>query len=182
MENQVDYLKKYISDDKFDIPRLINDDFFLAIKLCFKHKYYVSATKLLLSFIDSISFVAYGESNGKYFQEWLKEYCDLNSLGITEFELWEHRNSILHMTGLESRQVKNKKCKTIVGYIGKVSNMPNLNTSECSYYDMYDLMKNIAKGIEKYIASIKPNELETFVERYDLIVSDTRMLIINSAS
>lgn len=52
-----DYLVKYTTPEGFDVPRLINDDFFLAIKLLFNSGLYVSASKLLLSFIDSIAYV-----------------------------------------------------------------------------------------------------------------------------
>jgi hypothetical protein len=39
----VDYLPKYMTDEGFDFPRLL-----------FNHRHYVSAAKLLMTFIDKI--------------------------------------------------------------------------------------------------------------------------------
>lgn len=36
----VDYLNKYITENRFDIPRLINDDYFLAMKLLFNTRHF----------------------------------------------------------------------------------------------------------------------------------------------
>jgi hypothetical protein len=49
----IDYSAKYLTDEGFDLPQLLNDDFFVAIKLLFNNRGYVSATKRLLSFVDS---------------------------------------------------------------------------------------------------------------------------------
>ena len=57
-----DYLTKYMTAEGFDIPRLINDDYFLAMKLVFNAKHYISFAKLLLIYIDTIGFVEYGDS------------------------------------------------------------------------------------------------------------------------
>lgn len=50
-----DYLESYTSSDGFDMPKLLNDDYFNAIKLLFNSKYYVSCMKLIVSFIDTVS-------------------------------------------------------------------------------------------------------------------------------
>jgi hypothetical protein len=174
----MDYLVSYTKDNKFHIDQLINDDFFKAIKLCFNNRLYVSSVKLLLSFVDSISFVAYGKSDSQSFQNWLKEFCDLKELDITAFELWEHRNSMLHTTGLTSRKVEKKECRMLICYIGSLPNDVDLDTKNCGYYNLKALIDIIAKGIAKYINEkvIIPRDYKTFVERYDLIVSDVRTL------
>ena len=55
-----DYLRRYTANGQFDLPRLINDDFFVPIKLLFNNKHYVSSAKLLLIFVDTISFLESG--------------------------------------------------------------------------------------------------------------------------
>jgi hypothetical protein len=55
-----DYLKAYVQDDHFDLPRLINDDYFLAIRLLFNAHHFVSAAKLLMSCIDTVAFIDAG--------------------------------------------------------------------------------------------------------------------------
>lgn len=177
----MDYLETYVKEDKLHLDKLIDDDFFKAIKLCYNNKLFVSSVKLLLSFIDSISFVAYGKSDAHTFQNWLKEFCEVEKLGITPFEIWEHRNAMLHMTGLSSRKVDKCECRMLIGYIGNLPTSFDLNTENCGYYNIKLLIDVIAKGIEKYVNEkvIATRDFETFVKRYDLIVSDVRTLNIN---
>src|SRR5438270_13625772 len=101
----LDYLNLYMTPAGLDIPRLLNDDFFEAIRLLFNSRKFVSSLKLLLSFLDTIAFLDSGESGGPHFQRWLDTYVDLSTVGATSQELWEHRNSLLHMTNLDSRRV-----------------------------------------------------------------------------
>lgn len=56
-----DYLTEYMTDEGLNIPKLINDDYFSAIRILFNHKHYVSSTKLLLSCVDSLAFIEFGE-------------------------------------------------------------------------------------------------------------------------
>lgn len=176
----MDYLENYTKDDKFHLDKLIDDDFFKAIKLCFNNNLYVSSVKLLLSFIDSISYVAYGKSDAHSFQNWLKEFCELEKLGVTAFELWEHRNSMLHMTGSKSRKVEKQECRMLISYVGNLPTNFESDDKNCGYYDIRILINVVAKGIEKYITEkvILTRDLETFINRYDLIVSDARTLKI----
>ena len=119
--NNIDYFPSYIVNGRLDLPRLINDDFFLAIKICYNSGYYTSATKLLMCFIDTISYISFGTSSGKSFQEYLDRYCDLKKVGITSLELWEHRNGILHMTNLESRKITKGEVKRLISYVGTLT-------------------------------------------------------------
>lgn len=52
-----DSLIKYTSDEGIDLPQLIHDDFFLAIKLTFIAGLHVSAAKMLVSCIDSVAYI-----------------------------------------------------------------------------------------------------------------------------
>ena len=67
----VDYVPKYLTDDGFDFARMLNDDFFQAIRLLFNHRYYVSAAKLLMTFIDTAGFVEFGDTGKNTFVKWL---------------------------------------------------------------------------------------------------------------
>ena len=71
----VDYMPKYLTDDGFDFPRLLDDDFFQAIRLLFNHRYFVSATKLLMTFIDTAGFVEFGDTGENTFVKWLDVYA-----------------------------------------------------------------------------------------------------------
>ena len=66
-----DYLIKYRTDDAIDLPRLINDDFFEPIRLLYQARHYVSATKLLLVFIDTAGYIEYGDGDRNPFIAWL---------------------------------------------------------------------------------------------------------------
>ena len=101
-----DYLKIYwTKDGRFDFPQLINDDYFEAIHLLWNNRKYVSCLKLVFSTIDTFGFVEYGPDGGNCFTKWLDEYCTLGAVGVTSGELWELRNSLIHMTNLDSRKV-----------------------------------------------------------------------------
>ncbi len=70
---QIDWLTHYTNSEGIDISQLIHDDYFKAIKLTFNNQLYVSSMKLLLSCIDSVAYIEYGDENRKPFIEWLKE-------------------------------------------------------------------------------------------------------------
>ena len=92
-----DYLRIYDTSRGFDFGRLMDDDFMDAIKLLWNHKKYVSALKLSFVMIDTLGYVAFGPLRDA-FNRWLDEYCDLDTLGVSSAELWELRNSLLHMS------------------------------------------------------------------------------------
>jgi hypothetical protein len=177
--NNIDYLSKYIVNDRLDLPRLINDDFFLAIKLCYNKGYYTSATKLLMCFVDSISYVASGKSSATSFQEYLNKYCDLEKVGVTSYEVWEHRNGILHMTNLESRKITQGQVKRLISYVGTLTGDMPKGHKDTKYFSLYDFMIEVGRSIGRYIDFLNknPNEYESFFKRYDEIVSDVRKSI-----
>lgn len=55
-----DWLIKYTDGNNFRITDLINDDYFLAIKMTYNAKHYVSSMKLLMSAIDIRANVQHG--------------------------------------------------------------------------------------------------------------------------
>ena len=174
----VDYIPKYLTDKGFDLPRLLNDDFLVAINLLFNNRCYVSAAKLLLSFVDTMAFVEFGEAGGAQFCGWLNAYVDLHPVGVTAEEVWEHRNSLLHMTNLDSRKVLAGKVRRLLFYVGPLPPDAPREDSEAKYYDLFALIRAVANGIGAFAISFNENRAkrETFFDRYDLIVSDRRVL------
>ena len=175
---KLDYLASYTDECGFNVAKLINDDFFLAIKVLFNKGLYVSASKLLLIFIDAISFVAYSDSSSANFKKWLDRYVDLKSINLTSEELWEHRNAMLHFTGLDSRKTKTGQVRRCMAYVGKVHQMPPSPADEAGY-NLNDLISAIAKGLEAFLSEFLPTNIETFVRNYDQICSDTRLLVFH---
>jgi hypothetical protein len=176
----IDYLQSYEKDGFFDTPRLIDDDYFLAIKLLFNAKHYVSASKLLMSCIDTISFIDAGDIPGG-FAKWLDTYADLGPLGITSKELWEFRNSVLHMTNLSSRAVLSGKTAPLIFYVGNSTHSIPPSPSGAKYFSLKGLLDAIAAALLKWIASYneKPEKFVDFVRRYDLTISDSRIARIS---
>jgi hypothetical protein len=178
----VDYLEAYVKDDKFDIPQLLNDDYFEAIKLLLNAGHLVSAAKLLMSFIDTIAFVDAGDVPGNFIR-WLNSYAQLGTLGVSADELWEFRNGLLHMTNLHSRKVAGGRIAPIILYAGKGPHPLPPNASGSKYVNVKNLIEVIAEGVSRWIESLNanPSRLIDFVSRYDLTVSDARKLSINFA-
>lgn len=175
-----DYLQFYMSDQGFDVSRLINDDYLLSIKLLWNNRKYVSATKLLLSMIDSIAYIEFGDKR-KNFHSWLNQYADLSPLAINADELWEFRNSLLHMTNLQSRAVLRGEMPSLVMYVGAESDLIPQNTSTHKYFNLKSLIDAINVALGKWLETYTSNtlKLEKFIERYDLTVSDSRMAVFS---
>ncbi len=178
MNSDIDYFGRYFTDEGFDFPSLINDDFLSPIRLLYQHGHYVSAAKLLLTFIDSIGFVEFGETVPNPFVHWLRSYTDLSAVGITPDELWEHRNSLLHMSNLDSRKVLAGKVKRLMFYVGTLPSGMATESAETKYYNLQTLILRVIDGCGRWFQSYneQPGKIECFVARYDLIASDNRML------
>jgi len=177
----VDYLKAYVHDGKFDIPALINDDYFKAIKLLFNEQHYVSAAKLLMSFLDTIAFIELGDVRGS-FVTWLQKYADLRSVGVTAEELWEFRNGLLHMTNLHSRAVIAGRVDRLVFFVGNIS--PLAAPKGEKYFKLKELIDAIVGAISRWIQSYNDDrsKIVDFVSRYDLTISDSRVAFISVSS
>lgn len=174
----IDYLRHYTSESGFDLPQLMNDDYFKAIKLLFNGSCFVSAAKLLMSCIDSIAYVEFGDAQ-RNFQNWLATYTDIQSLGISEDELWEFRNSVLHMSNLSSRKVLAGTVDKLILCVGPPHNVPA--EPRTKYFSFMGLVNVVADGISRWSATYNTDLQKriTFVERYDMTISDSRLLRVN---
>lgn len=170
-----DYLVTYVRENKFYLAELLDDDYFKAIKLLFNAGHHVSSAKLLMSCVDTLAFVEHGDVRGN-FTEWLETYVDLTPMGINPLEVWEFRNSILHMTNLASRQVLAGKVSSIAPYIGRAASMPRLDPRMPKPFNLYLLMLAVANGAAKWAETYADAEkMLKFIERYDTTISDGRV-------
>lgn len=173
-----DYLTTYLTKDGFNFPKLIDDDFISPIRLLFNNKKYISSLKLLLSAVDTLSFVEYGHCNGSFIK-WIDEYCDLTTLNVTSTELWELRNGLIHMTNLESHKVRKREVKRLVPYIApvEITEVPFLSDEEKCFHFTKFLLQVFPQGIKSWIESYNINreKFPIFFSRYDSIASETRI-------
>lgn len=173
-----DYLEDYMTPEGFDLPTLLNNDYFLAIKLLYNHGHYVSCMKLIASCIDTLAFLEYGDISGS-FVLWLKEFADLTHLKITAPQLWELRNSILHMSNLDSRKVLTGKERRI-GFFVATKGTAAKDVKDIQYFNLIDLIYVLRDAISKWINHLNnhPNKFNLFIERYDTLISDERKALI----
>ena len=169
-----DYLEQYFVDGKFDIASLVHNDHYVAIKQLFNSQHYLSSMKLLVSFVDTMGYLDFGES-GNVFVLWLRKYAVLADLDITEEEFWEFRNSILHMTNLDSRKVKQGKVERVSFTIAP-SGTKTFKDHDTKYFNFVDLITELQKAMERWLLSYveTPQKLVDFVARYDRVVADSR--------
>lgn len=170
-----DYLEDYTTPGGFDLPALINDDYFAAIRLLFNHRQYVSCMKLIASFIDTMAFLEYGDTKDS-FMCWLDAFADLKRLEVSARQLWELRSSILHMSNLDSRKVlagKEKRISFCVAPKGSVSK----EDPETQYFNLPDLIEVLWEALSKCFQFLNTNRenFPKFIERYDRVISDARL-------
>jgi hypothetical protein len=171
-----DWLIKYTDGNTFRFDHLFNDDYFLAIKLLFNARYVASAAKLLMSCIDTIAFIEHGDTRDN-FKKWLHDFVNLATLGISVEELWEFRNSIVHMTNLSSRKVIAGKVSPIIPYIGSDELAMLARSPDMKPFNFYSLISAVGIGIKKWGESYNDDrdKFMKFIERYDTLVSDSRL-------
>jgi hypothetical protein len=176
----IDYFKEYVQDGGFDLPRLINDDYFKAIRLLYNAGLYVSCAKLLMSFIDTVAFVDLGDVS-RNFIRWLELYAGLASLGVTAQELWEFRNGLLHMTNLNSRSVVKGSTARLIMFVGNLPQGFSGSSGGEKYFNLKGLIDVIAEAVGKWASTYNADrdKFVEFVARYDLTVSDSRMGIVS---
>lgn len=176
------YLSRYTTDEGINLGELINSDFIEAIRLLFQNQKYVSAIKLLMAAIDTFAFIEFGDVKGN-FKSWLVKYCDIPQVGITVEELWEYRNSILHMTNAHSRNVLKNNILRLSFYVSE-SDIDYLTTNgDAKYFNLVTLINVINLGIENWCDSYNTEreKFESFCTRYDLVISDNRYNKIDEA-
>ena len=130
----------------------------------------------MMSFIDTAAYLDFGDVNGN-FKNWLDKYSKLDDINVSATELWEFRNSILHMTNLNSRKNIEGKVERLQFYVSE-KNLEHLKRSDThKYFNYKELISVIANGVEKWgeTYSIDRNKIHEFIERYDQIISDKDM-------
>jgi hypothetical protein len=164
-----DYFSKYFKDNIFHFNKLINDDFFLPIKLLNDNKYYLAAFKLLLSAVDTFAYLTYGDVPDT-FQKWVNSFVNLKKLSVTSQEIWELRNSLLHMTNYESRKVKSGVVRKLWISAGKNYFIGDGNIN------FHKLYNEISDGVENWLKEIvlDSERMEKFFINYGRIVSDEK--------
>lgn len=171
------YLEEFITDKGFALVDLIDIDFFGAIRLTYNHGHFVSCLKLLLSAIDTIAFLEFGDIPHKnIFKDWLIKYCNFSRLNINEIELWEYRNSLLHMTNAHSRKVAQELVKRLKFYVSGEDNPEIIGDVQSNYFNIISLIETISDGICRWADSFNnsKDKISAFIERYDLVISDSR--------
>jgi hypothetical protein len=180
VEKQPAWYHNYMEGGFLHLDKLINDDFIEAPRILFKAGLYVSAMKLLMICVDTLSFLEFGDTTGN-FAKWVDTYMGLSVMEIAPEELWEFRNSILHMTNLDSRKVKANKVRRLMFYVaGEKANYLDIS-DEGKYFRFKDMIDAIAGGITKWADSYNTDrtKFETLFDRYDRIISDKRTTNIN---
>lgn len=183
--DMIDWLKEYTNEKGIDLSKLVHDDYFHAIKLTFNAKLYVSSMKLLLSCIDSIAYIEFGNVRSPTpFISWLKKYADLESLGITAPELWELRNGLLHMTNINSERVRNSTIRRISFRVGNANTVDTGVADDTHYFDFHGLITKFGEALGRWIESynVDRSKFVKFVERYDETVSDSRVTYVKVAN
>jgi hypothetical protein len=179
---RVDWLAAYITPLGLNVHDLLHDDFTEAIKLLYERKHYVSAIKLLVSFVDTVAFLDFGDVTGNY-QLWLSKYAKLTPVGVTPSELWEFRNSILHMTNPLSRKVLSGNVLPLVFYIDPATKSVRVDPdSGTKMFSFEALHEAIIEAVDAWTKSYSKNlskQLE-FIQRYDTILSEGRIAKLNS--
>ena len=172
-----DYLQIYSTEGEFDFPQLIQDDYFDAIHLLWNNRKYMSCLKLVFSTIDTLGYVEYGPDSNDCFAKWLDDYCDLGKVGVTSDELWELRNSLIHMTNLDSRKVRSGKTHRLLPqFTHPDRDVPPLVDGMKGFHVARFVIAILPKGIENWLRSYnrEREKFAEFVERYDTIVSEVR--------
>lgn len=179
VEAAPDYLTLYRSEQGFEFAKLIHDDYFEAIHLLWNNRKYVSSLKLVFSAIDTLGFVEYGPNGGNCFTRWLDDYCELGSVGVTSGELWELRNSLIHMTNLDSRKVHSGRTHRLLPRIAHpnrelASFVDGMKVFHVARFVVTVLPQAIVKWLESY--NEDRGKFAEFVERYDTVVSEARLV------
>lgn len=175
-----DWLAKYTTADGIDLPQLIHDDYFLAIKATFNARLYVSSMKLLLSCIDSLAYIEFGHAKGApVFVRWLDAYADITRIGITSEELWEMRNGIVHMSNVHSRKVRSGDVRRISFGVNAPDNGLWSASDGIFFFNFHGLIKVVGDAIGQWLKA-HFGDVEwfaTFISRYDETVSDSRVTV-----
>lgn len=174
MYDTPDWLHRYTKNGLLLLNDLIEDDFFSAIRQLMEAGHNVSSAKLLMLCIDTLSFLEYGDVQHN-FTKWLHRFSELSELNITPEEIWEFRNSIVHMTNLSSRKVREGKVVRLSIFNGPVDQPTPQPFSDTKLFNLEKLLAEIIRAVHKWGYSIDTREkFAQFIERYDTLISDVR--------
>ena len=172
-----DYLRIYLIDGGFDFGRLIKDDYFDAMKLLWNNQKYISTLKLMLSMIDTVGYIEFGDQ-GNCLVDWLNQYADMNQSGVTAEEMWELRNSLLHMSNLDSRRNRAGTVQRLLPMItAPEGEVPQELDGYKGFHVSLFLWRVLPNAIGAWLQSynVDRSKFRQFVERYDAVVSESRM-------
>lgn len=84
------------------------------------------------------------------------------------------------MSNLRSRKVASGEVRPLVAYVGELTPGVNLDHSKTGYYDLQALIIEFGYACGRWLETYGEDreKIHPFVERYDLIASDARMLHI----
>ena len=173
-----DYLAAFRTDNGFiDLISLIDGDFVEPIRCLFKAQLYVAAVKLTMSMVDTLGFIEFGPQKG-VFQQWLNTYADLSGLNVSAEELWELRNSLVHMTNLASRNVESGRVEGLTFVITGADvetpeRLGGIKVLHLTRLLSVTLPHAIGQWVRTYYGDTSKRNL--FVHRYDTIVSESRI-------
>lgn len=174
-EKAIDYLSYYSSVSEIDFMQMFEDDYFKAIKLLYNNRHIVSCAKLLMIFVDTVAFVEFGDKKGN-FKNWLDTFAPLDEINLEANELWEFRNSLLHMSNLDSRAVLQGKVMRLIPSVNLGATIVDRVMQE-KEFDLKNLLMVITKGVGKWMGSYNTDrqKFTQFIERYDTVISDFRV-------
>ena len=179
-EGKSDYIDSYMTEDGLDFPKLFREDFFEPIELLWNEKHYIACLKVLFTVVDTFGYLEFGQG-GNCFVKWLDEFCNLKQCKVTSRELWELRNSLIHMSNLDSIKVKKGKVARLAPQITHPDQdtVPHPDGTRAFHFARF-LSVTFPSGVEKWVNSFSKDrqKMMTFVQRYDRIVSETRTVIV----
>lgn len=172
-----DYLDKYGPLESFDFDQLIEDDLWSSVRLLWNEEKYTSVLKLVFPMIDTLAFVDLAADLPRAFHNWIDEYCDMLWMGITAEELWELRNSVIHMTNADSRKVREGKVERLLPVVAHpMVDLPQRMEGIKVFHEGRFVLSVLPMGIQRWIESYKkdPSKVHRFIMAYDTVLSDSR--------
>ena len=109
----------------------------------------------------------------------MDDYCDLGLLGVTSDELWELRNSLIHMTNLDSRKVHaGKTHRLLPRFVHPDRDEPLFVDGMKVFHVVRFVTAVLPRGIERWLESYnrERGKFAEFIERYDTVVSEARLV------
>ncbi len=130
-----------------------------------------------MSFVDSAAYLDLGDVAGN-FVAWLSKYAVLTPVGVTPDELWELRNSLLHMTNPHSRKVLAGKVPPLSFHFDPSAQKLRVDggsgTKMFSFEALYNVVIEAVGSWTKSYSGNLAKQLE-FIQRYDTILSEGRI-------